>query len=116
MALLVVATITVSAQEDRTFRIRFARGRTSKVIKEAVVRGTRDRYVLAAKAGQRMSVHVASLENNAVFSVYMQGDQQPIEASEVTEWSNRLPRSGSYVIEVGGTRGNASYTLKVTIR
>jgi len=31
-------------------------------------------------------------------------------------WNGALPRSGDYVIEVGGTRGNATYKLKVTVR
>ncbi|MBD0326700.1 MAG: hypothetical protein ICV68_09725 [Pyrinomonadaceae bacterium] len=112
--LLLLTTATVPAQSDRTMRIRFARGRTTKVIEDAVVRGTRDRYLLGARAGQTLIVHITSLENNAVFDIQTPGRRR-ILAQEATDWTGELPRSGDYVIVVGGTRGNASYTLEVTI-
>jgi hypothetical protein len=87
------------------------------VIKDAVVRGTRDRYILGARAGQTLIVHITSLENNAVFDIYARGGKRVLDgAQETTDWTGELPRSGDYVIEVGGTRGNATYTLEVTIR
>jgi hypothetical protein len=112
--LLLLTTISVPAQSDRTIRIRFARGRTTRVIKDAVVRGTRDRYLLRASAGQTLIVHITSTENNAVFDVSAPGRR--ILAREETDWTGELPRSGDYVIAVGGTRGNAEYTLEVTVR
>lgn len=112
--LLMVSAITVPAQSDRTRRVRFARGRTTKVIQDAVVRGTRDHYLLRARGGQTLIVHITSLENNAVFDVYAPGGRTLAE--ETTDWTGQLPRSGDYRISVGGTRGNASYTLEVTIR
>ncbi|HVG33558.1 MAG TPA: hypothetical protein VM911_10770 [Pyrinomonadaceae bacterium] len=115
--LLITATTASTAQSDRTRRVRFQRGRTSTVIKDAVVRGTRDRYVLGARRGQTLIVHITSLENNAVFDIYARGAKRTLDgAQETTDWTGELPRSGDYVIEVGGTRGNASYTLEVTIR
>jgi hypothetical protein len=117
VTLLLLITLVVPAQADRTRRVRFARGRTTTVIKDAVVRGTRDRYILGARAGQTLIVHITSLENNAVFDIYARGGKQVLDgAQETTDWTGELPRSGDYVIEVGGTRGNASYTLEVTIR
>jgi hypothetical protein len=116
-ALLLVTALGATAQSNRTCRVRFARGRTTTVIKDAVVRGTRDRYILGARAGQTLIVHITSLENNAVFDVYAPGGKRLLDgAQETTDWTGELPRSGDYVIEVGGTRGNASYTLEVTIR
>lgn len=115
--LLFMTAIAVPAQSDRTMRIRFPRGRTTTVIKDAVVRGTRDRYLLRARAGQTLIVHITSLENNAVFDVYAPGGRRILDgAEEATDWTGELPRSGDYVISVGGTRGNASYTLEVTVR
>lgn len=114
--LLMTASIT-PAQSNRTRRVRFARGRTTTVIKDAVVRGTVDRYVLGARRGQTLIVHITSLEDNAVFDVYRAGSHHPLDgAQETTDWTGELPRNGDYVIEVGGTRGNATYTLEVTIR
>ena len=116
-ALLLGTAVAAPARIDRTRRIRFDRGRTTKVIRDSVVRGTRDRYLLRASRGQTMIVHITSLEENAVFDVYPLGTNQPLAgAQETTDWTGELPRSGDYVIEVGGTRGNASYTLEVTIR
>lgn len=118
VALLLVTTISVLAGgRDRTRRIRFERGRTTKVIKDAVVRGDRDRYILHARAGQTLIVHITSVENNAVFDIYRPGGRRTLEnAEESTDWNGSLPRTGDYIIEVGGTRGNATYTLEVTVR
>jgi hypothetical protein len=113
--LLFVTSITVPAQGDRTRRVRFARGRTTKVINDAVVRATRDRYLLGARAGQTLIVHITSLENNAVFNIYAPGGRRVL-AQETTDWTGELPRSGDYIISVGPTRGNATYTLEVTVR
>ena len=108
---------TVTAQEDRTRRIRFARGSSTAVVEDAVIRGTRDRYLLKARAGQTMTVRITSVEDNAEFDIYPSRGKKPLEgAYEVTDWTGKLPRSGDYVIEVGPTRGNASYRLEVTIR
>jgi len=116
-ALLLVTAVSVPAQSDRTMRIRFARGRTTKVINDAVVRGTRDRYLLRASRGQTLTVHITSIEDNAVFDVYAPGSRHPLGGAEETmDWSGELPRNGDYVIVVGGTRGNATYTLEVTVR
>lgn len=116
-ALLLATAIAVPAQGNRTRRVRFARGRTSTVIKDAVVRGTRDRYILGARAGQTLIVHISSVEDNAVFDIYGPGGKRILDgAQETTDWTGELPRTGDYVIEVGGTRGNATYTLEVTIR
>lgn len=115
MAILLFATaIPALAQGDRTRRVRFARGRTTTVIKDAVIRATRDRYLLRARAGQTLIVHITSLEDNAVFDLYAPGRRTL--AQETTDWTGELPRSGDYVISVGPTRGNATYTLEVTIR
>jgi hypothetical protein len=117
--LLLLATCAFAAQEGLTKRVRFARGRTTATLKNSVVRGTRDRYTLGARAGQKMSVQITSIERNAVFTIYTPdgGTLEGAGAGEdVMNWSGELPASGDYVIEVGGTRGNATYTLKVTVR
>ena len=115
--ILLVAAGAAEAGRDRTRRIRFESGRTTKVIKDAVVRGDRDRYLLRASAGQTLIVHITSEENNAVFDIYRPGGRRTLEnAQESMDWTGTLPRSGDYIIEVGGTRGNATYTLEVTVR
>lgn len=113
MLLITAPLNSLSAQRGMTRRVRFARGRTSAVLRGAVVRATTDRYILGAQVGQTMIVHLTSLERNAVFNVCVRGDCFVTEASD---WSGDLTRSGNYVIEVSPTRGNATYTLEVTIR
>ncbi|MBD2017632.1 hypothetical protein H6F96_27165 [Microcoleus sp. FACHB-53] len=102
------------AQQSRTRRIRFARGASSAVVEDAVVRGTRDIYLLGAKAGQKITVSITSVENNAVFDVI--SPKQKILKQEATSWSAQLPATGNYRIVVGGTRGNATYKLRVEIK
>ena len=103
----------------KTQRVRFARGRTTAVLKGAVVRGTQDRYILGARAGQTMIVHITSREKNAVFVILgpnataLDGAE---EGTDATDWTGELPLSGDYSIWVSPTRGNATYTLEVTIR
>jgi hypothetical protein len=100
-------------------KVRFARGTSSATIRGAVVRGDRDRYYVSAKRGQTMSVKITSTESNAVFQVYFAGQQESLEGAgeddDATEWSGELPADNDYVIVVGGTRGNATYTLKISI-
>lgn len=112
-ATLLVST-TSKAQEGKTQRVRFPKGRTSTILRGAVVRGTRDNYILGAAAGQTMTVHVTSREKNASFSIAGPGGSMLVEDTD--DWSGELPSRGDYRIEVGPTRGNATYTLEITIR
>lgn len=120
LAILTVSILlTAAAQTGRTQRVRFPRGRTTAVLKGAVVRGTQDQYILGARGGQTMIVHITSRENNAVFAILgpnataLDGAE---EGTDARDWTGRLPLSGDYSIWVGPTRGNATYTLEVTIR
>jgi hypothetical protein len=101
-------------------KVRFARGTSSATIRGAVVRGDRDRYYLGAKAGQTMTVKITSLESNAVFQIYFAGEQEALqgagEEDDATNWSGELPADNEYVIVVGGTRGNATYKLTISIK
>ncbi len=114
LAFLCAQTPASFAQRDVTRRLRFARGSSTARVEDAVVRGTRNRYVLAARKGQTMTVRITSLEDNAVFDITAPRGKQL--ATETTEWTGELPAAGNYVISVGGTRGNASYRLEVMIR
>ena len=110
--------------------IQFAVGKSSGKVAGGVIRGDRDVYSLDARAGQKMTVTLSSVESNAVFQIYApgakatRGDDGIVEFSgkmlpgadgDTTNWSGRLPANGAYLIEVGGTRGNATYELTVSI-
>jgi hypothetical protein len=98
--------------------VRFERGRTT-----AILKGTADNahgltYILAAKKGQTMTVHVTARGGAAIFSITAPGG--PIEdALEVKDWTGELPDTGNYLIAVwnGKKRGAAlPYTLELAIR
>jgi hypothetical protein len=110
---------SLPAPSGKTQRVRFARGRTTAILKGAVVRGTQDRYILGARQDQTMTVHITSREKNAVFTILdpsgtaLEGTDEGLDAKD---WNGQLPLSGDYSIWVSPTRGNATYTLEVTIR
>jgi hypothetical protein len=120
LPLLLALVLGAGAVQEQARRIRFARGSTSATVEGAVVRGERQVYLLGARAGQRMEVRVVSPERNTVFQLYAPGRGGALpgagEADDATTWSGTLPRGGDYRLVVGGTRGNASYTLHVSIR
>lgn len=98
--------------------IRFAIGPTSVTKDGSVVGGSRDRYNLDIISGEVMNVQIMSLEQNAVFVILgpdgaeLRGAQS---GQDATSWVGVLSNVGTYVIEVGPTRGNATYTLVVDV-
>ena len=55
--------------------VRFDRGASGKDICGAVVRGERSLYSIEARGGQRLSVSITAVEDNAVFQIYPPGAQ-----------------------------------------
>jgi hypothetical protein len=119
IGMVAVGTFAISGRDGITKRVRFATGKSSITLSNAVIRGDRDTYIVGAKAGQRMTVRVTALEKNAAFQIegpngeYLEGAGEMDDATNV---SGRLPENGDYRIIVGGTRGNASYKLTISIR
>ena len=113
--------------------VRFDPGASSKDISGAVVSGERSLYSIGARGGQRLSVSITAVEDNAVFQIYPPGVHAEHrdygvaivgakalrgaeEGEDAKAWSGILPATGAYLIVVGPTRGNATYRLKVAIR
>lgn len=119
LAALVLSAAAVTSADGITKRVKFAKGKSSATLSGGVIRGDRDTYILGAKAGQTMSVRITSVENNAVFQIEGPGGkylQNAGEEDDATNIAASLPDSGDYRIIVGGTRGNASYRLTVSIK
>jgi len=112
--------------------IRFDRGASGKDISGAVIRGERSLYSIDARSGQRLSVSISAEEDNAVFQIYAPGARAERrdygveivgakalpgagEGEDAKEWSGVLPETGTYLVAVGPTRGNATYKLRVAI-
>lgn len=116
---LLLFLLTLPAVGGVTERVKFKPGTSGATVKGAVIRGERDVYLLGAGAGQTMKVKIYSLEDNAVFQVQNPDGTFASGAGEGEDaklWLGRLPSNGDYQIIVGGTRGNATYTLIVEIR
>lgn len=113
-------------------KIFFATGSTRGMAGGHVQRGARDLYSLTASAGQSMTVTLTTPDDNAVFQIYEPGttlgrDADGIlefhgaalhvagDGNDSTRWSGRLPRTGTYLIAVGSTRGNARYSMDIRI-
>ncbi len=117
-ALLLLAGITATAQRGTSVvsRISFARGRTTAVLSGTVRRGMSHDYLLKARGGQTMTVHLAARGGVGFEILAPNGDL----ISEFTkDWSGDLPSSGDYRINVlpdTTTERSISYTLEVTVR
>lgn len=111
-----------------TKAVRFAKGAKSATVADSVIRGERSLYTIAANRGQNASLRITSVENNAVFAIYEPGAKPTMQdgmvdvagktlpgADEAKSWSGTLPSTGTYLIVVGGTRGNATFRLSVGI-
>ncbi len=107
--------------------IKFKRGSSSNTIEGAVLRGTTNEHFLKAGAGQVMEVKISSLENNAVFDLAIYKNRRGkyvTQQNEAKSWYGELPypgwsRNGKtnvVKITIGSTRGNADYTMTVTIK
>jgi hypothetical protein len=114
MLFSIVAPITAN-QTDKPQRVKFARGRTTAVLKGSVTERKGKTYVLGAKEGQTMSVHVASKNSTVQFTIAT--PEPDILTDPTDDFSSELPASGDYEISVMTYEAKAQpYTLEVTIR
>src|SRR4051812_45367803 len=93
-------------------RIRFAPGRTTAVVKDTVRLCTAHQYKLNARAGQKMSLHLATGKRTSMTLYAPNGD---VLLDGDTDWEGELKDSGDYYVNIG-TDATARYTLEVTIR
>ena len=117
--IILTAGAGIFAQKGRSIvkRIKFARGRTTAVEKGSVRRGISHDYLLKARAGQTMTVHLAT-SGGVNFSIFSPGFRE-ILADGATDWSGELPQSGDYRINVlpdVTTERSIPFTLEVTVR
>jgi hypothetical protein len=110
---LEAADLIESANQVKTTQVFFDSGKRSATVSDAVVRGDRDMYLVKAQGGQTMTLSISALENNAVFDVISPSNM--ILGTELKQSEIFLPHTGDYKIVVGGTRGNATYDLKVGV-
>jgi hypothetical protein len=108
----------VTTAEGIKKRLRFPKGFSGVTLKGGVIRGDSDIYLLKAGKGQTMKVTITSIENKAVFQIYAPNSKAlkgADEGDDAMKWKGKLPLSGDYQIIIGGTRGNASYSITVEV-
>lgn len=94
--------------------IRFARGKSSAVIRKQISLGITHLYTLRAQEGQTMTV-ILTTGNKTSFTVFSPSDQILEGADGETMWRGMLDESGTYLITIGTDR-TANYTLEVYIK
>jgi hypothetical protein len=110
----------------------FARGSSSGTVGGHVQRSERALYSVKGVAGQTMTVTITAPDDNAVFQIYepdtaigrdtdglLEFKGRPLhgaaDGGDATRWQGRLPRSGTYLIVVGSTRGNTRFSMDVKV-
>ena len=101
-------------QTDRIIpkRIRFARGRTTAVIKDTVRLCTMHEYYFRARAGQKITAHLAT-GNRTSMTLFTENGETVFDGTK--DFEGELPEGGQYSLQIG-TDATAAYTLEVTIR
>lgn len=98
-------------------RITFAPGAISATIEGDVAAHESDDYILAAQAGQTMTVNITSPNSNVLLTL-VGADGIPLTnglMSGATGWQGQLPVTQDYTVRAIGTLEPATYTLTVTI-
>ena len=106
-----------SAQRATAERVRFQPGRTTAVLRGKVTGRVSREYLLTAREGQHMTVHLLG-QGGVVFDI-TSPDRTGLSELQIRDWEGELPLSGTYRIHVEGETENLparSYTLEVTIR
>lgn len=126
------APTTSSPPVPKVRPIFFASGSSRGTIGGHVMRGQHDLYSLTAAAGQIMTVTITAPDDNATFQIYEPGTtigrdadgslefkgkalRAVIEGEITTRWSGRLPVRGTYLLEIGSTRGQARYSMDIRL-
>ncbi len=122
LALLLLLTASAAVAQKR---VKFPPGRTTAILKGKTTGGPSESggmnpvtYVLRARKGQQMILHLTSAKKNALFGLYAPGMDLVEGAQSVADWSGTLPKSGDYEIIVfpEDEMTNTTFTLEVTIR
>jgi hypothetical protein len=112
--------------------IQFPVGKSSAMVHDSVERGAGATYSFAAREGQKAVVRFSSVEDNALFSIYLPGRRRKkgdggidVEGAKLpgadartgaSKWSGVLPKTGAYIVTVAPTRGGATYELNLWIQ
>jgi hypothetical protein len=109
----------------RNIRVKFPPGRTTVVLNGRTTGGPSESggmdpitYLLKAKKGQTMTLHLTSAKKNAVLGVWAPGMDPMDVGQNAKDWSGQLPKTGDYEIAVWpeDEKTNTTFTLEITVR
>jgi hypothetical protein len=118
--LVLFASFTAAtAQKGRSVvrHVNFPRGRTTTVLRGTVRRGLSHDYLVRARAGQTMTLHLTT--NAAGMSLTILKPDGESWIDDTKDWSGELPSSGTYRINVlpdTTTERPTQYALEIMIR
>lgn len=125
IAFALVVTSAVAADMITTVPVKFAKGASSATIKGSFAGYDSVHYTLDARAGQTMTVTLAG-SSNANFNVFAPGDAPgaatALGSNADRGWTGKLPKTGTYTVQVYQMRASARrgekvpYTITVSIR
>ncbi len=96
--------------------IQIPAGQASVTLQGSIVRGEGPKaYSLAARKGQVLDLGAFSAGNGAAFELRDPAGRT-ISGRDLRALTTVLPRTGTYRVVVGATRGNATFSLQVTVK
>jgi hypothetical protein len=125
VALLTLIALIATTAWAKTIRVKFPPGRTTVILKGKTTGGPSESggmdpiaYMLRARKGQQMTLHLVSTKKNAIFGVFQPG-MDPLDVGpNAKDWTGKLPKSGDYEIMVypEDEATDTAFTLEITIR
>ncbi len=100
--------------KEMHFKVRFAQGKSSTVIKKQIRLGKTHIYTLRVKEGQNMTV-ILTTGSNTSFTIFSPTEGSIEGADGETMWRGMINESGEYQIAIG-TDKTANYKLEINIR
>jgi hypothetical protein len=97
--------------------VSFPRGRTTTVLRGTVRRGLSHDYLVRARAGQTMTLHLTASASGMSMTILKPDGESWID--DTKDWSGELPATGTYRINVlpdTTTERPTQYALEVMIR
>lgn len=119
--LLVSTALAQGGGKAEPKRIEFARGTNSLTIKDKIRGDEQAEYVLSAKKGQRLIIHLTSVpRRSSVFDLKAPDNADlGLEYDANYDYTGRLPSTGDYLIIVvrpTTSPGSSTYRMTVTVR
>ena len=115
LAMLILGSAPAHGGSSDVRRIRFQRGRSSAVTRSTIGRSEKITYLVAAKAGQTMSL---SISRGAAFRLTSPSGNTLEGGKAVSSTTQELEETGDYqvVVESLSRRQNIPFTLEVVVQ